>query len=268
MKKAQFRTFLIPLAAILGIIAIAQETVADPTFTLARGQNAKVCKAYMARLNQTRFRDAPFCDRPETSSVPGFATLKRVALAPGAAFQIFPSIASLLKPAVEVSGWTLDAAKNELGKSILAWEYEPNVDIENNGSTRTLMIWRGDRETYGIQNSDFACGNWDRRTPQLAFVLDASQTRVDASTTKRIFWRTPPAMYGKSNENSAELPIGRHMGVFEFEGRYYFDTFYDSGGWGDYRNQRRNDPSLKNVLAVFIHRDGKTEEVCELLQHL
>src|SRR5258708_6485467 len=188
----------------LGSLAVAR--AADYEFTLLEGRDSKVCKAYLARLNQTKFQDAPFCDRPENSSVPGFTGLNRVALAPSAAFQLFPSVASLLRPAVEVSGWSLEAAKKELGTSILAWEYEPKVDIENNGSSRTLMLWRGNRETYGIESSDFACGYWDRRTAQLAFILDASQSQVDVSATKSVFWRALPAIYGKFKEYSTYLP--------------------------------------------------------------
>jgi len=53
------------------------------------------------------------------------------------------------------------------------------------------------------------------------------------------------------------------MGFFKYQDLYYFDTFFDS--WGDTKNKRRKDKNIGNTLAVFLHKDGETKQVCEYL---
>jgi hypothetical protein len=257
---------------LLTIAGLSSAAVKKELFTLVRGQKVEVCEAYLARLNASHFEFAPLCDRPEDTAVPGFSALTRESLSPDAAFAIWPSIAEMEKPGVNTSDWTVEAATRELGHSILAWRYTPDVDIQNNGSPRGLVIWRGSRVQTGVMRSDFACGDTDSQTPQLAFILDATQSSVDADATKRVFWRPKPAILsatvdGKLHRESIELPIGQHMSIFKFKGLYYFDTFFSNDGWGDYRNGRTKDGSLENTLAVFLSRNGKTREMCELREN-
>jgi hypothetical protein len=63
-------------------------------------------------------------------------------------------------------------------------------------------------------------------------------------------------------------PIGKNMGIFQFERIFYLDTFFDP--WGDFQGRRRNDPSvsrddpeIQNRLAVFLRRGDETRQVCE-----
>lgn len=58
--------------------------------------------------------------------------------------------------------------------------------------------------------------------------------------------------------------IGHTESVFEYEGLFYFDTFYDDYGWGDYLGARTQDKKLNDTLAVFIRQNNVTREVCEL----
>jgi hypothetical protein len=45
--------------------------------------------------------------------------------------------------------------------------------------------------------------------------------------------------------------------------RRCFDTFFDA--WGDFNNKRAQDAQLNSTLGVFVHRAGKTQQVCEYL---
>jgi hypothetical protein len=263
MKQAQILTLL----AIFSMnFAVAKER---RPFALVRGRNIEVCEAYSKRLNSTYFEYAPLCDRPENVSVPGFAMLDRVPLTPEDVFKLWPFVGAMEKPAANTSDWTLEAAKKELGRTILAWRYEPNVDIQNSGSSQTVIMWRGSRMESGVENSNFACGRWNSQDPQLAFILDTPQSQVDQRVTKSVFWRAKPAILGftlngELHRESVDLPIGRHMSIFKYKDLYYFDTFYSDDGWGDYQNRRRKDKTLEDTLAVFLNRNGETREICEL----
>lgn len=56
-------------------------------------------------------------------------------------------------------------------------------------------------------------------------------------------------------------PIARAIGMFKYRDLHYFDGFFDV--WGDAKNERRGRPALANTLAVFLHKDGVSHQVCE-----
>lgn len=51
------------------------------------------------------------------------------------------------------------------------------------------------------------------------------------------------------------------MGIFEYDGLYYFDTFLDSSG--DFQGRRQKDPRIGKTLGVFLRKDGVTKQECE-----
>jgi hypothetical protein len=52
------------------------------------------------------------------------------------------------------------------------------------------------------------------------------------------------------------------MGFFKYQDLYYFEAFYSE--WtGDIEGKRIEGPSLVNTLAVFLRKDGLTQQVCE-----
>jgi len=53
------------------------------------------------------------------------------------------------------------------------------------------------------------------------------------------------------------------MSIFKYRGIFYFDTFFDGGGWADFDGKRANLASLHNHLAVFLRQEGRTREICE-----
>jgi hypothetical protein len=65
------------LFASVSHVAVADETY---PFHSTKGHGIRVCEAYLQRLNLTAYYDPPYCGRPETSVVPGFKVLDRIAL--------------------------------------------------------------------------------------------------------------------------------------------------------------------------------------------
>jgi hypothetical protein len=55
--------------------------------------------------------------------------------------------------------------------------------------------------------------------------------------------------------------IGPQIGIFEYHGVYYFDTFFDE--ISDFDNKRAEDPHLIDTLGVFLRSGGTTKQVCE-----
>ena len=108
------------------------------------------------------------------------------------------------------------------------------------------------------------------RQPQVAFVITSSNDRLDVSKTVNIFGH-PSGGYRLDDGSLASKfrPIGRAVGIFNYQNIYYFDTFFD--GWGDFENKRQTvytqskNMQIANTLAVFLHKDGKTRPVCEYL---
>src|ERR1700691_1072919 len=149
---------LVMTVALLSMLEMGYAVAAEDRFILVQGRHVEVCEAYLARLNATKFEHPPFCDRPENTSVPGFALLRRVPLTPAEAFELWLSVGAMEKPASNTEDWTLAAATQELGRTILAWKYDPEVDIQNNGSMQPLIMWRGSRVIFGIESSVFSCG--------------------------------------------------------------------------------------------------------------
>lgn len=103
------------------------------------------------------------------------------------------------------------------------------------------------------------------RAAQIAYVLDPDNNGIDEHKTKKIFGKPTGdtlAGVGSQSDGDAFRPIGESMGVFEYQGTYYFDTFFTVS---DFQGQRSNYKNIQNVLGVFKHEHGKTEQICEYL---
>jgi hypothetical protein len=105
------------------------------------------------------------------------------------------------------------------------------------------------------------------RQPQLAFVLSTNGKRLDVQKTERFFGYPgggyPVTVNGKRTQSDRYRPIGVSMGIFEYLGTYYFDTFFSS--WGDFEGKRRTDKNIADTLGVFVNEKGNTRQVCEYL---
>jgi|SRR5271169_4608203 len=56
--------------------------------------------------------------------------------------------------------------------------------------------------------------------------------------------------------------LGTSVGVFEYRGQYYIETFYGSLS-GDFHGGRKNQPSVAKTLAVMFRQKDMTSLVCE-----
>ena len=112
--------------------------------------------------------------------------------------------------------------------------------------------------------TDIRPGLTSLRQPQIAFVITGSNDRLDVAKTRKIFEHPAREYHLASGNISSDFrPIGNSLGIFKYQDMYYFDTFFDD--WGDFENKRKNDKDTMNSLAVFLHKDGKTSQVCEYL---
>lgn len=272
------------------------------TFQLAKGDSVPVCGAYLIRLNLTDYEKPPYCDRPENNAVDGFALLNRVGLSPIEIHDLYPIIWTFMLSANQTNlDWAsldLQHGLTESGQFVLSqsdskyvqmyldrgeakiWRYNPPVDIDNDGAPDDVEIWHGIALPTGIGGrqcgadfSDKFPGDQLLHQPQVPFVTRDRGDRLDVIKTKKIFAH-PKGGYaiqvdGKWTVADRFRPVGSYIGIFKYLDTYYFDTFFD--GWGDAENNRqtentrRKNKQITNTLAVFVHKDGKTRQICEYL---
>lgn len=253
-------------------------------FRLTKGSGVSVCRAYLDRLNQGKQAGFPFCDRPESGEEYGFIPLSRVPLSDQQMRELGNRAHSFmssrdqdsvekanvhsLRLGLKPTEWMTDRTiARYVGTDIFVWRYDPLVDIDNDGVLDQIVVWRG----YPVGSHLPGCGrgdkwNWIMSDTQMPFFVDAALTRIDEDKTMRVFGH-PLGGYKISKEGEESRysdkfrPIGLTIGIFNYEGTHYFDTFFDS--WGDIEGDRRADPAIRSTLGVFLHKDGKTRQICE-----
>lgn len=269
-------------------------------FQLTKGAGTPVCDAYLERLNTTKYEKPPYCDRPENDSIKGFAKLNRVSLSPNDVHDLYPIILTFVGMAnnknLDWSDLKFQYQLTQTGQFKLSeegmknlqmdldagwakmWRYDPPIDIDNDGVLDNVEVWHG-LPLDGVGGTQ--CGEHmlrfpndpPLRQPQVAFVVTGNNDRLDVTRTEKIFAHPkggyPIKMDGQWTVSNHFRPIGRSMGIFKYQDTYYFDTFFD--GWGDFEDKRRTvytrhkNKEIVNTLAVFLHQDGKTKQVCEYL---
>ena len=282
-----YRTKLAMLAA-----AAAQAGAPDMPgygkFWLTYGRGVKVCEAYLERLNRSSYEHHPKCDRPENDEVAGFRALSRVKLSAEELEPFWPSISTFLASG-KVQDWqrgdeesqklevrprfgrNVEERLKELrSESTLAvYRYQEPIDIDNDGVADPVVIWRsGNCKRFGPVDKMFY---WD----SIPVVLNAVRDGPDVERTRMLFGH-PSGAYRSFGWPRIEFrPIGKTMGIFQFNGTYYMDTFFDV--WGDFHDRRRDapelsptnqsrqseDPEIPNRLGVFLRGEGETKQVCE-----
>jgi hypothetical protein len=272
-------TRCVQLAAVLTIAAPALAAAAggaENPFTLTRGDGIPVCEAYLTRLNAATYQKPPYCDRPENAAVEGFELLNRVPLNSEQVYELSGPIGRFTWYGDQDShpsqgpGLSRESVERDLGRTIRVWRYEPPVDLDNDGTPESVVIWQG----YGASKGDYPCGSvkerYPRGQPQIAYVVDLDARRVDQQRTRELFGH-PVGGYPIPRDVKPGgffpgfRPVGSSMGIFKYRGLYYFDTFFDS--WGDFAGRRRKDPHIGSTLGVFLREGGKTKQVCEYLWH-
>jgi hypothetical protein len=236
--------------------SVTRSDLSRPEFELEKGAGLPVCEAYLQRLNETRFEAPPFCGRPENSRIPGFSLLHRVPLAPAETARLYPRILSFLlverstQPHPLDSYATNDANSGGSGPVIFAWHYATPVDIDNDGAQRDVVVWTGPPVDF----SNRPCGSMPEdprltqplRRTQLAFVLENGSFNLDDGRTLATFGHPTPG-----TPQTQFRPLGHSFDIFRYRSETYFDTFLDA--------------PLQDHLAVFVHRNGVTHQVCRYL---
>lgn len=232
-------------------------------FSPTRDADFPVCEAYLQRLNLTEFSSPAYCGHPENDSAPGFQILKREPIAPG---KEIPLSGVLYQRWYRPNPY-LTANWDFSADLIEAWRYSTPVDLGNDGHPERVIVWQGG----GLGEGLVRCGTgylerWGYRARQLPLVMDGDD-HIDERATAAIFrGRGSPAwVAGKSwvpkDASFPFRPIGHSIGIFEYRGTIYFDTFFDASG--DANAERAGEAKLANVLGVFVRRDGATREQCE-----
>src|SRR5271166_87204 len=253
-------------------------TLLSPGVRLTKGVGVPVCEAYLQRLNKSPFdvMHRPYCDRPEDDSVPGFSKLARVPLQPSEVNKLYKLAYNFKFPPrqyendgeKDIRAGRVDVTKN-VGTGLLSWRYDPPVDIFNDGVPANILMWRGVElgawgASCGVEVSESGQGP---RSAQMPIVFKAGDNEVDERATKLLIAH-PIQQYDSAirtgNLYSSGIgfrPVARAIGIFKYHDLYYMDGFFDI--WGDAQNERRGRPALANTMAVFLHRDGVSRQICE-----
>jgi uncharacterized protein YecT (DUF1311 family) len=283
--EVMYRTRLVMLGNELSSKGHGQDVASGSqfgTFWITFGVEEKVCVAYLERLNRSSYDRHPKCDRPSSHDVPGFERLDEASLSAAEILPYWASVESFLSVGRADRWRAVDASNRKLGlppqygdrshqlqrlRSEMAirlpFHYEKGIDIDNDGVHDPIVVWRtGECRRVGALNEM-------RYWTSIPIVLNAAGDGPDVERTRLVFGH-PLGGYRLSSGEIAERfrPIGRQMSIFEYEGTYYMDAFYD--GWGDLAGLRqfdaqlgRNDPEIAMRLAVLKRAGGKTTQVCE-----
>ena len=229
-------------------------------FKLTKGQGIPVCEDYLQRLNASDFDNAPFCGRPEDTSIQGFTRLNRIPLSAYQIYALLPKVQGFessqnqdywKEEFMEITSVKKDMSMNRLG----AWGFDPPVDIDNDGKPDNIILWNRGRFSCGSENFN---SPFPAHSSYTAIVLDGQNRSIDEARTRDLF-EHPMGWFEMKTKRFRF--IGMSMGIFAYKGTFYFDTFFD--GWGDYEGQRRDSKIMKETLAVFLRKDKKTNQICE-----
>jgi hypothetical protein len=164
------------------------------------------------------------------------------------------------------SSWQIDEWS---ATGIRAWRYKDPIDLNNDGNPEHVLVWRG----YGLAGVA-KCGvpagtqsTMGYRPRQLPLVLQPDQEHIDEMKTAAIFvghgrpsW-VADRPWLPQNSVFPFRPIGRSIGIFEYRGTVYFDTFFDSTG--DDQGRHAGVSKMSNTLGVLVRKNEKTSQICE-----
>ena len=264
-----------PPSATPPVIKIGDQVFSSPKparyrFELTQGKGIPVCEAYQQRLNQTEFYSPPYCGRPETRLVPGFATLQRRYLTADEYKIIFYDVMDVLKN--ERLHYDYESHTNSDGSISLipppdpthpgfapgAWTYEPPVDIENSGKGGNVLMWTLEDRYFSRCGSSNTRDTSKVRGGVSGIVVSADSRGIDRAATYSIFGLAEYSKYTPP----VYIEFAHEFGVFSYHSQNYFDTFLD---WrnGDANGRNVGDRSLSSTLGVFLYANHERSEVCE-----
>jgi hypothetical protein len=237
-------------------------------FILRYGRGVSVCDALLQRLNSTKFYKPPYCGIPEKTSVPGFTELKKVPLGIDEVVELFPRVVSFTQKQhreTDGPGWPGSLAREQYGRKLLAWRYDPAISVDNDRKPDNVIVWQGAGVSF-FPSREAECGEVGKnldpedgvRKPQVALVLTKGNQGIDEDRTRKLFGNPHPEPQPIEMDGKPFSPLGYELGFFEYRHFYYIYTF-------DENNVQIRDAAAeqKNGLTVFIRHDGKTTRMCE-----
>ena len=255
--------------------AAASNPDAQPVFhfQLTKGHGVPVCEAYLQRLNQTSYDDHPYCGLPESDQVPGFKKLNRVYWSTDHINDLYAAVDGFLRNhqpshyyvAQKDGSLVLPSAKDPVfpPKSRRStWSYDPPVDIENDGAPdKKLVIWNTDDRDKSSCGIPYGPTEQIGRQFSEALFLSADGNSVDKDRTSRVFGQQDRATSAFPDRTQFK-PFGKSYGIFEYEDTFYFETFFDSAYIANVDGIPNTDSRLQDTLAVFLNKNGVTNEMC------
>jgi hypothetical protein len=249
---------------------------------LVKGRGVPVCEAYLQRIHQTLFYEPPFCGRPDNDQVPGFAHLRAVPLSPMQVNRFSVSQANLeaqlslhyterpdameLAASAETKFVYLDTggiiAAVPKNANVSVWRYEPPADIDNDGIPDNIVMWRSSGPPIWTPCGLVPFSDSGRQSGgPVTYVLSADSASIDVAKTVALFG--DPRMQGPENQAWTPAgeyhPVGYSMGIFQYQGEYYFDAFVDHEITNS-KSRRRE--FYQQRLYVFRRSAGKLERMC------
>ena len=261
------------------------QPVATIRVRLIKGHGVPVCEAYLQRLNQTVFHEPPSCGRPENDQIPGFTRLHRVSL-PAADVNLAytktynlshktsygeqligpvadrPDLAALQMEGGQLQPNPVPAVPDNA--KISAWRFDPLVDIDNDGKPDNVEIWRNWPPRW---DELFACGfpartSYPEYVDQVPFVFTDQYPVIDIPKSVAVFG--DPTPLPKDQRLNPALPTGEQVyqwlrprgpsiEIFEYRGKYYFDTSED---------EAIKSVLQQNTLTVYLREHDATRAVC------
>jgi hypothetical protein len=261
-----------------------------PSFTIELGADEAVCSAYVSQLKRMATRPMLNCGRSEPRPGTHFTPLNRVPLSTDDLYRISEALFGFAEHnnSAYFDLWrerTLEFCKNPANKqsceltlkerrsteaaggrwgepytkwflrSSAAWKYDPEVDIDNDGVRDAVILLR--REPCGGENDKGVLDS----SPTYAFVMRKDYGAVDEDRTRSIFGH-PVVAWPKGLQSERFRYVGDELGIFNFEGKTYFDTFMTS--FTDFEGKRVGDASLTSTFGIYLHGGGVTRNICEI----
>ena len=242
--EVMYRTRLAILAAVVTRRKPEDAEVPPATsfgrFWLTYGVGVEVCEAYLERLNRSSYEHHPRCDRSENIGSARFQPLGRTRLSVEEIQPFWPSVHTFLASG-QVQDWKrgdeelrrlglaprFGSVKEQLetlrSESTLAvFRFKRPVDINNDAVPDRIMIWRtGSCGRFGALDEM-------RYWQSIPLVLNAAGDGPDVERTRELFGHPSGGYQLSSGGMATEFrPIGKSMGIFQFDGTYYMDTFFD-----------------------------------------
>jgi hypothetical protein len=239
----------------------AEQDSRNYQFTMTKGLRRPVCEAYLQRLNQTRFVFRPSCGRPEFDGVPGFTHLRRLWLTTAEVNRVYNDLLNFRN---DLSSPIPDQRMTNADGTVAmvpppgdfpadvrfdTWRVEGGFDVENDGHPEDVVMWSNGSRGGGTCGIDSA-----HTASYYGLILSPSGYRVDRQRTIEVFEREHVSRL------DGHSPVGVSMGLFQYRGKTYFDTFLDQP---QNAAERRQADRLAHTLAVFAREDHKTVRVCE-----